>query len=78
MAGKPSKWSSDVAINSMEEDDEWNKMALDRETSRQHFLHNEVMSKEDEKYQEIVDNGNRLREFSEEPNRRAKTFRRVR
>ena len=37
MAGKPSKWSTDVAINSMEEDDEWNKMSMDRAEARAPF-----------------------------------------
>jgi len=78
MAGKPSKWSTDVTINSMEEDDEWNKMAMDRETTRQHFEHNEIMSKEDEEYEAIKRNESRLREFQEDPNRNGKTFRRVR
>lgn len=29
MAGKPSKWSTDVTINSMEEDDEWNLIRME-------------------------------------------------
>ena len=78
MAGKPSKWSSEVTINSMEEDDEWNKMALDRETTRQHFEHNEIMSPEDKEYEDIKRNESRLRGFHEDPNRAAKTWRRVR
>ena len=78
MAGKLSKWSTDVTINSMEEDDEWNKMAMDRETTRRHFENNEIMSKEDKDYQDVIDNQNRLRSFHEEPNTRGKTFRRVR
>ena len=78
MAGKPSKWSTDVTINSMEEDHSWNKMAMDRETTRQHFEHNEIMSKEDKDYQDVIDNQNRLRAFHEDPNPRGKTFRRVR
>jgi hypothetical protein len=78
MAGKPSKWSSQVTINSMEEDDEWNKMAMDRETTRQHFEHNEIMSKEDKAYEAVVENEKRLRSFQDEPNRSAKTWRRVR
>jgi hypothetical protein len=78
MAGKPSKWSTHVTINSMEEDDEWNKMAMDRETTRQHFEHNEIMSEEDKKYEAVIENQKRLREFSEDPNPRGKTFRRVR
>lgn len=78
MAGKPSKWSTDVAVNSQELDDEWNKMAMDRETTRQHFLHNEVMSKEDKEYEAVIENQKRLRGFQDEPNERGKTFRRVR
>lgn len=78
MAGKPSKWSTGVTINSMEEDDEWNKMAMDRETTRQHFEHNEIMSREDEAYEAIKSNERSLRGFQEEPNRGAKTWRRVR
>ena len=78
MAGKPSKYSADISINSMEEDDEWNKMAMDRETTRQHFEHNEIMSKEDKAYEAVVENQKRLREFDEDPNPRGKTFRRVR
>ena len=82
MAGKPSKYSADISINSMEED-EWlgpedSMMAFDRETTRQHFLHNEVMSKEDKEYQDVIDNQKRLRDFHEAPNERGKTFRRVR
>ena len=78
MAGKPSKWSSEVTINSMEEDDEWNKMALDRETTRQHFEANEIMSKEDKEYEAIKSNESRLHDFHERGNERGKTFRRVR
>lgn len=78
MAGKPSKWSTDVTINSQELDDEWNKMAMDRETTRQHFEHNEIMSKEDKEYEDIKRNESRLRGFHEDPNPRGKTFRRVR
>lgn len=78
MAGKPSKWSTDVTINSMAEDTEWNKMAMDRETTRQHFEHNEIMSKEDEAYEAVIENEKRLRSFHEEPNRNGKTIRRVR
>ena len=78
MAGKPSKWSTDVTINSMEEDDEWNKMAMDRETTRQHFEHNEIMSKEGKAYEAVVENQKRLRGFHEEPNTKGKTWRRVR
>ena len=82
MAGKPSKWSTDITINSMEEDvwmgPEDSKMAFDREATRQHFLHNEVMSKEDKEYEAIIENQKRLREFHEAPNERGKTFRKVR
>ena len=82
MAGKPSKWSTDVTINSMEED-EWmgpedSMMAMDRETTRQHFEHNEIMSKEDEEYESVIENQKRLRGFHEEPNTKGKTWRRVR
>jgi hypothetical protein len=78
MAGKPSKWSSEVTQVSMEEDDELNKMAMDRETTRQHFEMNEIMSKEDKAYEAVVENEKRLRSFQDEPNRSAKTWRRVR
>ena len=78
MAGKPSKYSADISINSQELDDEWNKMAMDRETTRQHFEHNEIMSKEDEAYEAVVENQKRLRGFHEEPNTKGKTWRRVR
>jgi len=78
MAGKPSKWSTDVTINSQDLDDEWNKMAMDRETTRQHFENNEIMSKEDKEYEDIKRNESRLRGFHEDPNPRGKTFRRVR
>lgn len=78
MAGKPSKWSTDVTINSMEEDTEWNRMAMDRETTRQHFEYNEIMSKEDEDYESVIENQKRLRGFHEEPNTKGKTWRRVR
>ncbi len=78
MAGKPSKWSTDVTMNSMEEDDEWNKMAMDRETTRQHFEHNEIQSPEDKEYESVIENQKRLRGFHEEPNTKGKTWRRVR
>jgi hypothetical protein len=78
MAGKPSKWSTDVKITSMEEDDEWNKMSMDRAETRKHFEHNEIECKEGKRYQAIVDNQNKLRDFDEDPNPRGKTFRRVR
>jgi len=78
MAGKPSKWSTQVTINSMEEDTEWNRMAMDRETTRLHFEHNEIMSKEDEEYESVIENQKRLRGFHEEPNTKGKTWRRVR
>jgi hypothetical protein len=75
---KPSKWSNDIKQQSMEEDDSFNHMSMDRATTRQHFLHNEILTPEGEKYQEIVDNQNKLREFADEPNPRGKTFRKVR
>jgi hypothetical protein len=78
MAGKPSKWSTDVTINSMEEDDEWNKMSMDRAETRKHFEHNEIECKEGKRYQDVIDNQKKLREFDEAPNPRGKTFRRVR
>ena len=78
MAGKPSKWSTDVKITSMDEDDSFNHMSMDRETTRQHFENNEILTPEGKKYQDIIDNQNKLREFDEEPNPRGKTFRRVR
>ena len=78
MAGKPSKWSSEVTQVSMEEDTSWNHMAMDRETTRQHFEHNEIMSKEDEEYESVIENQKRLRGFHEEPNTKGKTWRRVR
>lgn len=78
MAGKPSKWSSEVTQVSMEADEEWNRMAMDRETTRQHFEHNEIMSKEDEEYESVIENQKRLRGFHEEPNTKGKTWRRVR
>ena len=78
MAGKPSKWSTDVTINSMELDDDWNKMSMDRETTRRHFEHNEILTPEGKKYQDIIDNENKLREMDDEPNRNGRTYRRVR
>ena len=78
MAGKPSKWSTDVTINSMEEDGEWNRMAMDRETTRQHFEMNEILQKEGREYEALVENQKRLRDFHEDPNPRGKTFRKVR
>ena len=75
---RPSKYSADIKITSMEEDDEWNKMSMDRETTRQHFEHNEIECKEGKKYQAIVDNENKLRGMAEEPNRSGRTYRRVR
>jgi hypothetical protein len=78
MAGKPSKWSTDVAINSVELDESFNKMAMDREQTRLHFEHNEIMSPEDKEYEAIKSNESRLRGFHEDPNPRGKTFRRVR
>ena len=78
MAGKPSKWSTDVTINSIEADEDWNYMSMDREETRRHFLHNEVQSPEDKEYEDVIENQKRLREFHEAPNERGKTFRKVR
>jgi hypothetical protein len=78
MAGKPSKWSTDVTITSMEEDDEWNLMSMDRAETRRHFESNEIMSKEDKEYEAIKSNESRLRDFHERGNERGKTFRKVR
>lgn len=78
MAGKPSKWSSDVTMNHVPLDESFNKMAMDREQTRLHFEHNEIMSPEDEEYEAIKRNEDRLRGFHEEPNRAARTWRRVR
>ena len=78
MAGKLSKWSSEVTQVSMEVDEEWNAMSMDREETRRHFLHNEVQSPEDKEYEDVIENQKRLREFHEAPNERGKTFRKVR
>ena len=78
MAGKPSKWSTDVTINSMEEDENWNAMSMDRYETRKHFEANEIMSKEDQEYQDVIDNQKRLRDFQDAGNERGKTFRKVR
>ena len=78
MGGKPSKWSTDVTINSMEEDDEWNMMSMDRAETRRHFEHNEIQSPEDKEYESVIENQKRLRGFHEEPNTKGKTWRRVR
>jgi hypothetical protein len=78
MAGKPSKWSTEVTINSMEEDDEWNLMSMDRAETRRHFEHNEIQSPEDKEYESVIENQKRLRGFHEEPNTKGKTWRRVR
>lgn len=78
MAGKPSKWSTDVTMNHVPLDESFNKMAMDREQTRLHFEHNEIMSPEDEEYEAIKRNEDRLRSFHEEPNRAARTWRRVR
>ena len=78
MAGKLSKWSSEVTQVSMEVDEEWNAMSFDREETRRHFLHNEVQSPEDKEYEDVIENQKRLREFHEAPNERGKTFRKVR
>jgi hypothetical protein len=75
---KPSKYSADIKITSMEEDEEWNRMSLDRETTRQHFEANEILSREGKRYQNVIDNQKKLRDFSDEPNPRGKTFRKVR
>ena len=75
---KPSKYSADIKITSMEEDDEWNAMSMDRETTRQHFEANEILTPEGKRYQDVIDNQNKLRDFNEAPNPRGKTFRRVR
>ena len=82
MAGKPSKWSADVTITSMEED-EWmgpedSMMSFDRAETRRHFEMNEIMSKEDKEYEAIKRNESRLRDFHERGNERGKTFRKVR
>ena len=73
-----SKHSSPIEKQSMELEDDWNKMSMDRAETRKHFEHNEIECKEGNKYQAIVDNENKLREFDEDPNRRGRTFRRVR
>ena len=73
-----SKHSSPIEKQSMELEDDWNAMSLDRETTRQHFLHNEIESPEGKRYQAIIDNQNKLREFADDPNPRGKTFRKVR
>ena len=78
MAGKPSKWSTEVTINSIEEDDEWNLMSMDRAETRRHFEHNEIQSPEDKEYEDVIANQKRLRDFQEDPNPRGKTFRKVR
>ena len=75
---KPSKWSSDIKQQSMEADEEWNAMSMDRETTRQHFEANEILTPEGKRYQDVIDNQNKLREFADEPNLRGKTFRKVR
>ena len=82
MAGKPSKWSTDVTMNRMEEDvwmgPEDSKMAFDRAETRKHWLHNEIQSPEDKEYEDVIKNQKRLREFHEEGVQRGKTFRKVR
>ena len=75
---KPTKWSNDIKQQSMEADEEWNAMSMDRETTRQHFEANEILTPEGKRYQDVIDNQNKLREFNEAPNPRGKTFRRVR
>jgi hypothetical protein len=78
MAGKPSKWSADVTINSIEEDDEWNLMSMDRAETRRHFEMNEIQGPEEKDYESVIENQKRLRGFHEEPNTKGKTWRRVR
>ena len=78
MAGKLSKWSSEVTQVSMEEDDTWNAMSFDRHETRKHFESNEILSREGEEYESVIANQKRLRDFHEEPNPRGKTFRKVR
>ena len=78
MAGKPSKWSTEVTINSMEADEDWNYMSMDREETRRHFENNEILKKEGLEYEALVENQKRLRDFHEAPNERGKTFRKVR
>ena len=75
---KYSKWSSQVTQAPMEEETEWNKMALDRWQTRQHFEANEILTPEGKRYQDVIDNQNKLREFADDPNPRGKTFRKVR
>ena len=75
---KYSKWSSQVTQVPMEDETEWNAMSMDRETTRQHFENNEILSKEGKRYQDVIDNQNKLREFADDPNPRGKTFRKVR
>ena len=82
MAGKPSKYSNPVELNSQELD-EWmgpedSMMSFDREETRRHFLYNEIQSPEDKEYEQVIENRKRLREFSEEGVQRGKTFRKVR
>ena len=77
MAGKPSKWSTEVTINSMEEDDEWNKMAMDRETTRQHLSTTKSCLKKTRITKMLSTIKTVLGRF-EDPNPRGKTFRRVR
>ena len=73
-----SKHSSPIEKQSMELEDDWNKMSMDRETTRQHFEANEILTPEGKRYQDVIDNQNKLREFADDPNPRGKTFRKVR
>jgi hypothetical protein len=75
---KPSKYSADIKITSMEEDDEWNLMSMDRAETRRHFEHNEILKKEGREHEALVENQKRLREFNEAGSERGKTFRKVR
>ena len=75
---KPSKHSKDINMQSMDVDDSWDHMALDRATTRQHYEANEILTPEGKKHQAIVDNRDRLREMDDEPNRSGRTYRRVR
>ena len=75
---KPTKYSADIKITSMEEDETLNAMSMDRATTRQHFEMNEIECREGKRYQDVIDNQNKLRDFDEDPNPGGKTFRRVR
>ena len=82
MAGKPSKYSNPVELNSQEEE-EWlgpedSMMSFDRAETRRHFEMNEIQSPEDKEYENVIENQKRLRDFAEDPNPRGRTFRKVR